>query len=314
MATIKMKKNKVLITTSKFSEFDDAPLKLLEENSFEYLLNPFQRKLTKSEFIDLQPGFNCVLAGLETLDEEVFNKSNLEVISRVGTGMNNVDQKAAKNHNITVYNTPLGPMQSVAEITVGALLSLLRKIPQANNDLHNKKWNKLFGNLLYKKEILFIGYGNIAKKVHDLIKPYEVSVSVFDPFVDIDTLKNVKYYKNLSDVLPKVDIISVHTSSTEEILSVEEFNLMKDGIYILNSSRGEVINEKSLEIFLKNGKIAGAWLDVFWQEPYKGNLINYNNVILTPHIGSYSYEGRVIMETTAVENLINHFNKAINNE
>lgn len=314
MATIKMKKNKVLITTSKFSEFDDAPLKLLEENGFEYLLNPFERKLKKSEFIDLQPGFNCVLAGLETLDEEVFKKSNLEVISRVGTGMNNVDQKAAKNHNIAVYNTPLGPMQSVAEITVGALLSLLRKIPEANNALHNNEWNKVFGNLLYKKEILFIGYGNIAKKVHDLIKPYEVNVSIFDPFVDTDQLQDVTSYENLSDVLPKVDIISIHTSSTEEILAKTEFNLMKDGVYILNSSRGEVINEESLEIFLKNRKVAGAWLDVFWKEPYTGNLINYNNVILTPHIGSYSYEGRVIMETTAVENLINHFNKVINDE
>ena len=127
------------------------------------------------------------------------------------------------------------------------------------------------------------------------------------------TIKDVTPYKNLSDVIPKVDIISIHTSNTEEILTTKEFNLMKDGIYILNSSRGEVINEESLEIFLKNGKVAGAWLDVFWKEPYKGNLINYNNVILTPHIGSYSYEGRVIMETTAVENLINHFNKVINN-
>jgi len=309
MATIKMKKNKVLITTSKFAEFDEAPLKMLENNGFEYLLNPFERKLTKSEFIDLQPGFNCVLAGLETLDEEVFKKSNLEIISRVGTGMNNVDQKAAKNYNIAVYNTPLGPMQSVAEITVGALLSLLRKIPQANNDLHNKEWNKLFGNLLYKKEVLFIGYGNIARKVNDLIRPYEVNVSIFDPFVDPNTLKDITHYKNLSDILPKVDIISIHTSSTEEILSTKEFNLMKDGIYILNSSRGEVINEQSLEIFLKNGKVSGVWLDVFWKEPYKGNLINYNNAILTPHIGSYSYEGRIIMETAAVENLINHFSK-----
>ena len=313
MATIKMKKNKVLITTSKFSEFNDAPLQLLEKNGFEYLLNPFERKLKKSEFIDLQPGYNCVLAGLETLDEEVFKKSKIEAISRVGTGMNNVDLKAAKNYNISVYNTPLGPMQSVAEITVGALLSLLRKIPQANNAMHNNEWNKLFGNLLYKKEILFIGYGNIAMKVHDLIKPYEVNVSIFDPFVDVDKLDDITNYKTLSDALKKVDIISIHTSSTKEMITSKEFNLMKDGVYILNSSRGEVINEESLEFFLKNGKVAGAWLDVFWEEPYQGNLVNYNNVILTPHIGSYSYEGRVIMETTAVKNLINHFEK-LNNE
>ena len=109
--------------------------------------------------------------------------------------------------------------------------------------------------------------------------------------------------------MPKVDIISIHTSSAEEILSAKEFNLMKDGVYILNAARGEIINEQSLEIFLKNKKVAGAWLDVFWEEPYKGNLVDYSNVILTPHIGSYSYEGRISMETAAVENLINHFKK-----
>lgn len=300
-------KNKVLITTSKFAEFDKSPLELLKKNNFEYLLNPYQRKLTKSEFIELQPGFNCVLAGLETLDDEVFKNSNLEVISRVGTGMNNIDHESAKNHNIAVYNTPLGPTQSVAEITVGALLSLLRKIPEANNDLHEKKWNKLFGNLLFKKNILFVGYGNIAKRVHELVKPFAVNVFVYDPFLKKTHFDNITLCKDLSDGLIEADIISIHTSSTEEIFGLKEFELMKQNVYILNSARAEVINEELLETYLNNNKIAGAWLDVFWNEPYKGSLTEHNNVILTPHIGSYSYEGRSMMELTAVKNLINHF-------
>ena len=309
MATGKMKKNKVIITTSKFAEFDKSPLEILEKNNFEYLLNPFERKLTKAEFIELQPGFNCVLAGLETLDDEVFKNSNLDVISRVGTGMNNIDHESAKKHNIAVYNTPLGPTQSVAEITVGALLSLLRNIPQANNDLHNKKWKKSFGNLLYKKNLLFIGFGNIASRINELLKPFDLDISIFDPFINSTSLKEIKSFDNLHEALPNADIISINTSSTDELLSYKEFDLMKKGVFILNSSRGEVINEKSFEESLRNEKIAGAWLDVFWEEPYKGNLVNYNNVILTPHIGSYSFEGRTSMETTAVENLINHFNE-----
>lgn len=309
-----MKKNKVLITTSKFAEFDNSPLKLLEKNNFEYLLNPFERKLTKAEFIELQPGFNCVLAGLEDLDDEVFRNSNLEVISRVGTGMNNIDHESAKKFNISVYNTPLGPTQSVAEITIASLLSLLRKIPQANNDLHNGKWKKVYGNLLYKKDILFIGYGNIAKKVHDLIKPFDVCIHAYDPYLKDISFSDVNFYNDLRDILPKVDIISIHSSGEKELISENEFNQMKDGVYILNSSRGEVLNENLLETYLKNGKIAGAWLDVFCDEPYNGKLTNYDNVILTPHIGSYSFEGRTHMETSAVENLINHFKKNSNNK
>ena len=107
-------------------------------------------------------------------------------------------------------------------------------------------------------------------------------------------------------------IVNSILSAKEEIhvhSPLFEFNLMKDGVYILNAARGEIINEQSLEIFLKNKKVAGAWLDVFWEEPYQGSLIDFPNVILTPHIGSYSYEGRLMMETTAVKNLINHFNK-----
>jgi len=304
-----MKKNKVLITTSKFAEFDKSPLEILEKNNFEYLLNPYERKLTKAEFIKLQPGFNCVLAGLENLDDEVFRSSNLEVISRVGVGMNNINLESAKKHNIAVYNTPLGPTQSVAEITVGALLSLLRNIPQANNDLHNKKWKKSYGNLLYKKNLLFIGFGNIAKKINELLKPFNLDIIIFDPFISSNSLKEIKSFDSLHEALPYADIISINTSSTDELLSSKEFDLMKDGVFILNSSRGEVINEISFEEYLRNKKIAGAWLDVFWEEPYKGSLANYDNVILTPHIGSYTLEGRTSMETTAVENLINHFNE-----
>lgn len=314
MATVKMKKNKVLITTSKFAEFDNSPLKLLEENNFEYKLNPFERKLTKKELLSLQPSYNCLLAGLEILDEEIFESSKFDVISRVGTGMNNVDLSAAKKFDISVYNTPLGPTQSVAEITVASLLSLLRKIPQANNDLHNGKWKKVYGNLLYQKDVLFIGYGNIAKKVHDLIRPFDVCVHVYDPFLKNDFSSDVNFYTDLSDVLPKVDIISIHSSSENEIISKNEFDQMKEGVYILNSSRGEVLNEVLLEAYLKNGKIAGAWLDVFCDEPYHGNLVNCKNVILTPHIGSYSFEGRTFMETNAVENLINHFNRNSNDK
>ncbi len=314
MATVKMKKNKVLITTSKFAEFDNSPLELLEANNFEYKLNPLERKLTKKELLSLQPSYNCLLAGLEILDEEIFKSSKFDVISRVGTGMNNVDLVAAKKFDISVYNTPLGPTQSVAEITVASLLSLLRKIPQANNDLHNGKWKKVYGNLLYQKDILFIGYGNIAKKVHDLIRPFDVCVHIYDPFLKNDFSSDVHFYSDLSNVLPKVDIISIHSSSEVEIISKNEYDQMKEGVYILNSSRGEVLNESLLENYLKNGKIAGAWLDVFCDEPYNGNLVNYKNVILTPHIGSYSFEGRTFMETSAVENLINHFKKNANDK
>jgi D-3-phosphoglycerate dehydrogenase len=292
---------KVLISTSTFAEGDAAPVKKLEGAGFAVTLNPFKRKLTKPESLQLLPQFDGLIAGLEVLDEEVLKNSKLKVISRVGAGISNVDVEAAKRLNIKVASTPDAPTLAVAELTLGMMLALLRQVPAMDQALHRKEWAKKMGQQLSGKKVAIIGFGRIGRKVAQLLGPFDTQIMVVDPFV-----KDNKVFP-LKEVLPQADIITIHVSGETQLIGSEEFKLMKNGIFILNASRGEVINESSLIEALKEKKVAGGWCDVFHQEPYSGALCDFPQMILTPHIASNTKECRQLMEMQAVENLIEAF-------
>ena len=302
-----MNAKKILIGPSSFAEKDKNPLELLQQQGYTVINNPYGRKLTKEELlILLEPDVVGLIAGLEKLDRDVMSKSHLQCISRVGSGISNVDLAAAKDLNIVVKSTPDGPTQSVAELTVGALLSLLRLIPEMNEDLHNGKWAKKIGYELKGKVCLVIGYGRIGKRVADLLKAFGVDIVVYDPYLQSQI--GFKKIEQIEDILPTVDIITVHSSGENCLFSGKEFLLMKDGVFILNAARGNAIDEQALINALESKKILGAWLDTFVEEPYTGELTKYKNVLLTPHAGSYTIECRRSMEIEAVNNLINSIN------
>ncbi|MCG2775799.1 MAG: phosphoglycerate dehydrogenase [Desulfobacterales bacterium] len=294
--------NKILIGPSSFAAVDKMPLNSLLATGFEVVNNPFGRKLTKKELIDLLPGVTGLIAGLEPLDREVMELSDLKVISRCGSGVSNVDQEAARNLGITVCSTPDGPTNSVAELTVGVLLSLLRSVPAMDKALHNNVWDKRIGVELCGKTVLLIGFGKIGQRVSELMKPFQVTIVASDPFLsgkvgDVNILP-------LEQALRLADIVSIHASGVNEILGEREFSIMKNGVFILNAARGGLIDEDCLVSGLESGKITAAWLDSYSQEPYSGPLTRFSQVILTPHIGSYTQECRLRMETEAVENLL----------
>jgi len=298
-----MKIGKILIGPSTFAELDNSPMEKLISSGFEVINNPFKRKYTESELINLlSDNVIGLLAGLEPLNHKVLQQSKLKVISRVGSGMSNVDLQAAKEFGISVCNTPTGPTRSVAELTIGNMLILIRMIPQMNWALHNNNWDKKIGVLLEGKTVAIVGFGKIGKCVAELLKPFNAKIIIVDPFLKSEELN----YSTLpiEDVLPIADIISIHSSGDDCLFSDIEFSKMKRGVYILNAARGGLISENALLKALDNKIVAGAWLDSFENEPYKGPLTNYDQVILTPHIGSYTFECRKQMETEAVNNLI----------
>ncbi len=301
-------KVKVLISPSTFGVCDRAPIDRLKEEGFEIIDNPYKRRLTKDEVIKLlSDGVEGIIAGLEPLDKEVLEKSNLKVISRCGSGTSNVYAGAYREFEIQVRATLGAPTISVAELTVGAMISLLRQIPQMNMDLHQGKWTKITGAQLAGKTVLIIGFGNIGQRVAKFLKPFEVKLLAVDPQVK-GTKLAVKLCQ-LKEALPEADIITIHAGGTKQILGKEEFKLIRNGIYLLNAARGQVVDEYCLIEALENKKIKGAWIDTFSIEPYNGPLKNYPQVILTPHVGSYTVECRKKMEMQAVENLINGFKK-----
>lgn len=303
----KSNKTKVLLGPSSFGEFDDEVLNYLKESGYEVILNPYKRKLTKQELFELlNDDIFGLIAGLEPLDREVLMKTKLKVISRCGSGLSNVDQKAAKELGIKVFSTPCGPTVAVAELTIGSMLSLLRFIPQMNQDLHEGGWNKRAGFQLKGKNVVIIGFGHIGQKVALLLKPFEVNIIVVDPYLKKRGCKGFEFL-SLNSALRKADIVTIHCSGEEEILGEKQFRLMKKESLILNAARGGVINEAALIKALDNGEISGAWLDTFCKEPYDGCLKEYPQVILTPHVGSYTVEGRKKMEMDAAINLVKAF-------
>ena len=299
-------KIKILIGPSSFGEISQEALRLLDTSGFKIIANPYKRKYTKQELIRLLgqdvPG---IIAGLEPLDQEVFVKTKLKVISRCGSGMSNVDVKSAKAYNIKVYSTPDAPTNAVAELTLGAMISLLRMLPLMDRELHDGHWGKKSGRELRGKSVAIIGFGRIGRKLAELLKPFDVKILAVDPMLKKKT--NCVKVVALEQALRQADIISLHLSGEQEIIGADELKLVKPGIFLLNAARGGLINEAALIQALDDKRVTGVWLDTFSLEPYTGELTKYPQVILTPHIGSYTVECRNVMELEAAQNLIKGF-------
>ncbi len=297
---------KIAITTTSFGKYDRSPLKRLEDEKIDYVLNPYGRKLTKKEVVDIAKDIDGIIAGTEPINRWVFNNlANLKVVSRCGVGMDNVDLAAAEKMGIKVFNTPFGPTLAVAELTVGLVLNLLRKITQMDRELRIATWKKRMGNLLHSKKIGIVGFGRIGQKVAELLLPFGVEIGYCDVCEISCSLPCLP--QNFESLLLWSDIISLHLSSQNELLPLigkRELQKMKKGSWLINASRGGIVDENALYSALKNGHIAGAAIDVFDKEPYEGPLSDLENVILTPHVGSYAQEARIAMEKQAVENLI----------
>ena len=293
---------KVLIGPSSFGAVDDSPFRLLVESGCTVIGNPYARKLTEDELIALlADGVSGLIAGVESLDRTVLEQSDLRVISRCGAGLSNVDLEATEEFGIQVFTTPDAPTTAVAELTLGALLSLLRSLPAMDRRVRRREWKKTVGRQLNGQAVAVIGYGRIGRNVGRLLTAFGARVMAVDPAYggEVDGVPMV----SLDEAISSADIITLHCSGEEEILGEQEFSSMKDGVYVLNAARGSLIDEDALNQALESEKVRGAWMDAFLIEPYEGPLLNQKRVLLTPHAGSYTRECRLSMESEAVENL-----------
>ncbi len=305
----------IFIATSTFSVYSNEPIDRLEDGSREIILNPLSRKLTSNELIKYAHDATGIIAGTELYTKEVLDElPNLKVISRLGVGMDNIDQDAAKQKGIKIYKTQTTPALAVAELVLGLMLDLTRKISHQNNTLKSGTWKKEMGNLLHGKTLGIIGLGVIGKTLVKLAKGFNLNILAFDLYQDKQFAKDYCVnYCDLDTLLSQSDIVSIHlnlTNKTNKLMNAAQISKMKPDSLLINASRGEIIDETALYNALKNDKILGAGLDVFKNEPYDGPLSKLKNVVLTPHIGSYAKELRIQMEIEAVENLIRCLNEA----
>jgi len=301
---------KVLTSPSSFGQITREPFDLLTSAGFEIINNPYGRKLTEAEVIDLAKDCIGIVAGVEPLSARVMDALPcLKCISRVGIGMDSIDLNYAAQKGIIIKNTPDGPTRAVAELTLGMTLALIRKIPQAHYDLKNKVWKKQTGNLILNKVIGVIGLGRIGKLVSQLFKGIGNPVIGYDPYANKAwALKHEVELTDFETVLKTADIITIHVPGNEDnspVIRAKEIDLIKHGAFLINISRGGIVDEDALYDSLSSKKLSGAAIDVFSEEPYYGRLCDLDNVVLTPHLGSYAEEGKLLMEIDAVNNLIN---------
>lgn len=303
-------RNKVLTSPSSFGRISQEPVEILKKNGFLVLNNPFGRKLTEDEIIEIASDCVGIVAGVEPLTARVMDAlPNLLCISRVGVGMDNVDLEYAKQKNITVVNTPDGPTKSVAEMTIAMTFALLRKIPQADANIKRGIWKKETGNLIHDKIIGVIGLGRIGKMVAETFRKLGNEVYGYDLLPNSLWVKKnkVKFIK-IDQIFEESDIITLHIPPNNDksfIIGCQLLSKMKPSAFLINTARGGVVDEDYLFSMLYSNKLAGAAIDVFSKEPYNGPFTNLQNVILTPHLGSYAAEGKLQMELEAVNNLIN---------
>ena len=301
---------KVLITTIPFADKNRLPLDLLEQNNIEYLINPFNKKLTEDQLVEMVSDFDVIIAGTEPITKKVMNAAtNLKMISRVGIGLDSVNLLEAEKHGIVVSYTPDAPAPAVAELTIGLMLTLLRSVQLSNMEMHIGKWHRFFGRRLSKVVIGIIGIGRIGTGVLQHLQGFG-SLKILVNDINSDSNLNKKFnieWVDKETIYKQSDIITIHTpltAQTKNMIRKDQLLSMKNDAIIINTARGGIINEQDLYEVMQAGHLSGAAIDVFDFEPYDGKLREIQRCILTAHMGSMSVDCRTRMEIEATEETV----------
>ena len=305
-----MKRNfKLFIATTSFGKVSKDPIAMLDKSGFSYEFNNLGKKLSTQHVRDIISSFDGVIAGTEEYSKETLSYlPRLKVISRLGVGTDNIDLESAESARIIVKKCQTTPSLAVAELTLAMFINISRNLAIMNQNMQNQKWEKLMGRLVSNKTLGIIGLGTIGKKLVEITQGFNLEYLAFDLHQDREFSEqyNIKYL-GLEELLKKSNLISIHLNSSPsnyKMINYEKFKLMKNKPILINTSRGEVIDENDLLKALDEDLLFGVGLDVFEKEPYDGSIVDYGNVFTTPHIGSYAAEIRNQMEIEAVENLI----------
>ena len=293
---------KILVTpTSLQPEKGNAALEQLKSFADELVFNPVGRPLTEDELIPLLKDCDGYVAGLDFVTEKVIKACpNLKMISRYGVGYDRVDVNAAKEHGITVTNTPGVNSEAVGELAFALILAVARKIPYLDQDTRKGGWTRSTGFECKGKTICILGLGSIGKVVARCAQGFGMNAA----YCEENEIENVSFEEGIQ----KADVISLHLplmDSTKHLIDGDAIAKMKDGVVIINTSRGGIIDEDAACEALKSGKIGGLGLDAFEQEPPKDSpLFAFDNVVATPHTGAHTAEATNNMAALSVQNLI----------
>lgn len=287
-------------------------------NSFQ-VTYPEKGRYSRDELLSIIPEFDGILVTSHRMDAQMIKAAkNLKIISVYGAGYDNVDIDEASRHNILVANAPESVTESTAELAFGLMIDVMRRISAKDRWLRNnpgERWGMMMneGQNLFGKTLGIIGLGRIGKAVARRALAFGMKVVYYNRnqlSQELEKELQVKYLP-LDELLKTADVVSLNTPltpGTRHLIGERELNLMKESTYLINTARGEVVDEQALIRHLEQGKLAGAGLDVFEKEPHIPEaLLKLENVVLTPHIGTATHRVRVAMTSEACQNIIDFF-------
>ena len=301
----------VLVTARIFGHLSDKSLDMFTRNGLDVVPNPYKGKgLSENELIGLIKGVDALLTGVDQVTAKVIRAADrLKVISKFGTGVDNIDLDAATENGIIVTNTPGMNANAVADMTFSLMLGIARKVTLAFDQVRAGRWSLIVGTEIWKKSLGLIGLGKIGKGVAIRASGFNMKLLAYDKFPDKKFAKerNIKLV-TLNQLLQASDFISIHvplTPDTENLIGKCQFEMMKTSAFLINTARGGIVDENALYDALVSGRIAGAAVDVLKEEPPKKNrLVELENFIITPHISSFTKEAIRNTERVSAQNII----------
>jgi len=296
---------KVLISDS----MSNIAQKIFEKNNIQF---DVKTGLSEEEIIKIIPEYDgmVVRSATKVTKNIISAAKKLKVIGRAGAGVDNIDVPTAKKNNMIVMNTPGGNSNATAEHAFALIMSVLRKIPFANQTTHKSQWEKknIKGTELSKKTLGIVGFGNVGVRLSYLVKGFNMEILVSSKSLE-SRKKDYPHVKNVSfdELISKSDIISFHCKTAADgkpMITKEHNKKIKPTAYIINAARGNIVDEKDLNEALNENLIAGAAVDVFSKEPAKENIL-FNNpkVILTPHIAASTTEASIVVAEMAANQI-----------
>ena len=303
--------HEVYISTTPFGEADAIGESLLQESGFIIKRNRIGRKLTAQEVSDQARNATVIIAGTEDLSKLVETSRSLQMIARVGVGLDGVPLKLCKQKNIAVSWTPDAVTLAVAELTIGLMIAAGRFVSQSDRNIRRNLWERPMGKRLGDSTVGIIGFGRIGQHVARLLLPFspkQIFINdIEEKSHEIDVLRKEGLTieaVSLGQIVESVDILSLHVPlwyQTAGMIGIEQLAAMPKGSVLVNTSRGSIVNEADLYQVLSEGWLGCAALDVYENEPYEGVFTELDNVILTPHLGACSVDTRARMEKEALD-------------
>lgn len=302
---------KVLAASLSFCKFsiNQEPGETLKSAGIQVDVNEKGQQLTEAELISIIDKYDGIIVGTDPITAAVIKKGEkLKIIAKNGVGFDNIDLKAATQQQVFVTYTPGAVEQTVADSTLALMLALARNIPQGDASIRSGKWQRIIGLDISHKKLGILGLGRIGKNVVKRSKGFDMDVYACDPFADTSFCKqNGVHIVDMDTLFEICDIVTIHaplTDTTRHIVNTRTLSLMKPDALLINTSRGDLVDEQALYKALKEKRIAGAAIDVFSVEPLEKDspLLELENIILTPHIAGYSrdallYSGNMIAES-----------------